>query len=53
MILPSDKEYLQTQRIVLGESKMKAEFIPLAELIDQTYDVKTILLQMRSQLIWN
>ncbi|OOG77792.1 hypothetical protein, partial [Flavobacterium sp. A45] len=42
MILPSDKEYTQTKRIILGTDKMKSEFIPLAEWIDKTYDVKTI-----------
>lgn len=42
MILPSDKEYTQTKRIILGTEKMKAEFVPLADWIDKTYDVKTI-----------
>lgn len=42
MIMPSDKEYTQTKRIILGADKMKAEFVPLAEWIDKTYDVKTI-----------
>lgn len=42
MIIPSDKEYTQTKRIILGKEKMKPEFVPLAEWIDQTYDVKTI-----------
>lgn len=42
MILPSDKEYTQTKRIILGIEKMKAEFKPLAEWIDETYDVKTV-----------
>jgi hypothetical protein len=42
MITPSDKEYAQTKRIMLGTDKMKAEFIPLAEWIDKTYEVQTI-----------
>jgi len=42
MIMPSDKEYTQTKRIMLGTDKMKTEFVPLAEWIDNTYDVKTI-----------
>lgn len=42
MILPSDKEYTQTKRIILGTERMKPEFVPLAEWIDQTFDVKTI-----------
>ncbi|MEY3421608.1 MAG: hypothetical protein RIR48_1904 [Bacteroidota bacterium] len=42
MILPSDKEYLQTKRIILGKEKMKPEFAPLAEWIDKTFDVKTM-----------
>ncbi len=42
MIMPSDKEYTQTKRIILGTEKMKPEFVPLAEWIDKTYDVKTI-----------
>lgn len=42
MILPSDKEYTQTKRIILGTERMKPEFAPLAEWIDKTFDVKTI-----------
>ncbi len=42
MIMPSDKEYTQTKRIILGTDKMKPEFVPLADWIDKTYDVKTI-----------
>lgn len=42
MILPSDKEYTQTKRIILGTEKMKPEFVPLAEWIDETFEVKTI-----------
>ena len=42
MIIPSDKEYTQTKRIMLGTKTMKAEFIPLAKWIDKTYNVKTI-----------
>jgi hypothetical protein len=42
MITPSDKEYTMTKRIILGLEKMKPEFLPLAEWIDKTYDVKTI-----------
>ena len=42
MIMPSDKEYSQTKRIKLGTEKMKPEFVPLAEWIDKTFDVKTI-----------
>ena len=33
MILPSDKEYTQTKRIILGIKKMKFEFIPFVEWI--------------------
>ena len=40
--MPFDKEYTQTKRIILGTEKMKPEFVPLAEWIDKTYDVKTI-----------
>lgn len=40
--MPSDKAYTQTKRIILGTDKMKPEFVPLAEWIDKTYDVKTI-----------
>lgn len=42
MITTSDKEYIQTKRIILGTNKIKDKFIPLAEWIDKTYDVKTI-----------
>jgi len=42
MIMPSDKEYTQTKRIILGTDKMKTEFVPLADWIDKTYEVKTI-----------
>ncbi len=42
MILPSDKAYLETKRILQGIEKMKAEFLPLAAWIDKTYDVKTV-----------
>jgi hypothetical protein len=42
MILPSDKEYTQTKRIILGTERMKPEFVPLAEWIDKTFDVRTI-----------
>lgn len=42
MIMPSDKEYTQTKRVILGIDEMKSEFVPLAEWIDKTYDVKTI-----------
>jgi hypothetical protein len=42
MILPSDKEYTKTKRVLLGTEKMKEEFLPLAEWIDKTYGVKTI-----------
>jgi hypothetical protein len=42
MILPSDKEYTKTKRIILGTEKMKSEFLALAEWIDKTYGVKTI-----------
>lgn len=40
--MPSDKDYIQTKRIILRTDKMKPEFVPLAEWIDKTYDVKTI-----------
>lgn len=42
MIMPSEKEYAQTKRIKLGTEKIKPEFVPLAEWIDKTFDVKTI-----------
>ncbi len=42
MIIPSDKEYTQTKRIILGTEKMKEEFVPLAEWIDKTYEVRTV-----------
>lgn len=42
MIMPSDKEYIQTKKIKLGAEKMKPEFVPLAQWIDKTFDVKTI-----------
>ena len=42
MILPSDKEYTQTKRIILGTERMRPEFVPLAEWIDKTFDVRTI-----------
>lgn len=42
MILPSDKAYTKTKRILHGTEKMKPEFVPLAEWIDNTYDVRTI-----------
>lgn len=38
----TDKEYTQTKRIILGVEKMKLEFLPLAQWIDKTYNVKTI-----------
>lgn len=42
MITSSDKEYIETKRILLGEDRMKQEFVPLAAWIDETYAVKTI-----------
>ena len=42
MIMPSDKEYTQTKRIKLGTEIMNPEFVPLAEWIDKTFEVKTI-----------
>ena len=42
MIMPSDKEYKDTKRIMLGKKEMKPEYIELAEWIDKTYEVKTI-----------
>lgn len=42
MILPSDKEYTQTKKIMLGTDKMKQELVPLAEWIDRTYGVRTV-----------
>jgi len=42
MIIPSDKEYTQTKRIMLGTEKMKQEFVHLAEWIDETYGVGTV-----------
>lgn len=40
--MPSDKDYKETKKILLGEKVMKPEFKPLAEWIDKTYGVKTI-----------
>lgn len=42
MITPSDKEYIETKRIIQGTERMKEEFIPLAKWIENTYDVKPI-----------
>lgn len=42
MIIPSDKEYIETKKIILGTDKIKPEFIALAKWIDKTFDVKTI-----------
>jgi hypothetical protein len=40
--MPSDKEYKEVKLIMQGKASMKSEFKPLAEWIDNTYDVKTI-----------
>ena len=40
--MSSDKEYIETKRIVQGKATMLPEFRTLAEWIDKTYDVKTI-----------
>ena len=42
MILPSDQDYQETKRIMLGKSTMNPVFRPLADWIDQWYGVKTI-----------
>ncbi|KAA5535916.1 hypothetical protein [Paenimyroides baculatum] len=42
MMIPSDKEYIETKKIILGTDKMKPGFIALAKWIDKTFDVKTI-----------
>lgn len=42
MISSSDKEYLATKEVKLGNKKMKSEFIPLAEWINETFDVNTL-----------
>ena len=42
MVLPSDKEYQQTKEIKLGKKKMNPEFVPLAEWIDNHFNVKTL-----------
>jgi hypothetical protein len=42
MIIPSDKDYLETKQIMLGKQVMKQEFQPLAEWMGKTYGVKPI-----------
>ncbi len=42
MIMPSDKDYKETKQIILGRRTMKPEFKPIAEWIDETYNVRTI-----------
>jgi len=42
MIMPSDKEYKATKKIMLGEAKMNPHFRELADFIDLTFGVKTI-----------
>lgn len=42
MILPTDRTYKQTKKIIQGNSKMAPLYRPLADWIDSTYDVRTI-----------
>jgi hypothetical protein len=42
VISPSDKEYKQTKKIMLGKEVMNPDFRPLADFIDKTFGVKTI-----------
>jgi len=42
MIISSDKDYIETKKIKLGTKKMKSEFAPLAEWIDNYFNVKTL-----------
>ncbi len=42
MIRPSDKKYKLTKQIMLGKTTMNPDFLPLADFIDKTFDVRTI-----------
>lgn len=42
MISPSDKEYKQTKKIMLGKEILNPDFRPLADFIDKTFGVRTI-----------
>lgn len=42
MISPSEKEYKQTKKIMLGKEILNPDFRPLADFIDETFDVRTI-----------
>ena len=42
MISPSDKEYKQTKKIMLGMETLNPDFRPLADFIDKTFSVRTI-----------
>lgn len=42
MLLPSDKEYIATKKIMQGKAAMNEVFNPLAAWIDSTYHVKTV-----------
>ena len=42
MIMPSDKEYKQTKRIIRGKESINPDFKMLADWIDEKYNVRTI-----------
>jgi hypothetical protein len=42
MITPFDKEYKSTKQIMLGKKAINSDFLPLADFIDKTFDVRTI-----------
>jgi hypothetical protein len=42
MVSPFEKEYKLSKLIKRGEASMPEEFLPLADWIDKTYDVKTL-----------
>ena len=42
MIRPSDKEYQETKKIILGKEEMNPDFKPLANFIDDTFNVKVV-----------
>lgn len=42
MIMPSDKEYLETKQVMLGQKSIRPEFKSLSEFIDKKFRVKTL-----------
>jgi hypothetical protein len=42
MTSPSDKEFKLTKQIMLGKTTFNPDFLPLADYIDRTFNVKTI-----------